>query len=230
MTPPHVPLKKIKALVSRLSHAYPDAGTELRYNTPIQFVVAAILSAQCTDKRVNIVTEPLFKIYKTASDFAQLAEEELGVHIRSCGLYKSKAKNIIACMKKIVHDFNGNIPCTRKELLALPGIGEKVANVILIELFHEPAFPVDTHVFRIARRLGLSHAKTPSGVEKDLTALFDKKVWIPLHHQIIFHGRRTCSARNPQFESCPLKEYCCQYADNGVPCRTAHTKSQKKSE
>lgn len=191
---------------------YPDVQTALRFDTPFQFVVAAILSAQCTDVRVNEVTGHLFNKYKTVDDFAHISQQELIGHIKSCGLYKNKSKNIIACAQAIKQCHNGIIPQTRQSLESLPGIGRKTANVVMATIYNEPAVAVDTHVFRVARRIGLSDGATPYDVENDLMDTFDQSVWIRLHHQLIWHGRRICKARNPECEVCPVSHLCGYYA------------------
>lgn len=202
---------KAAAIAQRLADHFPDAHTELRFNGPFEFVVAAILSAQCTDARVNIVTAELFKSYRTPADFAALTEPQLEPLIKQCGLYKNKAKNIIACARCIESEYGGKIPSDREQLQNLPGVGRKTANVILSTLYDIPAFAVDTHVFRVSRRLGLSKASNPAGVEKDMTNIYPPDQWIALHHRIIFHGRRICHARRPSCQSCNLTGFCSYY-------------------
>ncbi len=198
----------ISEIIKILENTYPGAKTELKYTHPFQLVVAAQLSAQCTDVRVNKVTQPLFKLYKTPADFSSITEDHLISFIKSCGLYKNKAKNIIACAKTIVEKYAGSIPDQREILETLPGVGRKTANVVLAVVFQKPAFAVDTHVFRVSRRLGLSTADTPVGVERDITKLFPKHTWIDLHHQLILHGRNICKARKPSCPLCPLQKQC----------------------
>ncbi|MEW6535147.1 MAG: endonuclease III [Candidatus Auribacterota bacterium] len=207
MAHPHA-IQNASVISAILADCYPDAQTALTFTTPFQFVVAAQLSAQCTDERVNIVTRPMFEIYRTASDFAAIDELDLRDMIQSCGLYKNKAKNIIACARIIAKEYNNEIPSSRAVLEALPGVGRKTANVILASIHNVPAFAVDTHVFRVTRRLGLSDGKNPLEVELDVTALYPESEWIPLHHRFIFHGRRTCFARTPQCGRCGVSEYC----------------------
>jgi len=195
-------------LTKYLHKLYPTPKTLLNYNTPIQLVTATILSAQCTDKRVNIVTEELFRNHKTVEDFAFANPRLMEKTVKPCGLYKNKAKNIIATAKKILIDYNGVIPSDKKDLLSLPGVGTKTANVILAVLFKTPALAVDTHVFRLSRRIGLSKSNTPEGVESDLKKQFPKDKWIELHHQMIFHGRNVCKARKPACEKCGIRKIC----------------------
>lgn len=195
-------------LTKYLHKLYPIPKTLLNYNTPIQLVTATILSAQCTDKRVNIVTKELFKKYKTVEDFAFADLRNMETTIKSCGLYKNKSKNIIGTAKKIFTDYNGVIPSDKNELLSLPGVGIKTANVILAVLFKTPALAVDTHVFRLSGRIGLSKSNRPEGVESDLKKQFPKNKWIELHHQMIFHGRNICKARKPNCEKCGIRKIC----------------------
>lgn len=205
------PKLKIDSIMQILDDLYPGAHTALHFSDPFELLVAVELSAQCTDVRVNMVTDNLFKRYRTPYDFSTLSEAELIPIIKPCGLYNNKARNIILCAKAIVNEFGGNIPDTIDRLLTLPGVGRKTANIILAVLFNKPAFPVDTHVFRVSRRLGLSHAKDPYGVEIDLKRLFPEEKWISLHHQIIAHGRRLCVARKPLCHRCPLSPLCEYY-------------------
>ncbi len=203
--------KDILRLTDCLQKLYPSAETLLSYDTPIQLMAAVILSAQCTDERVNFVTKKLFKKYKTVKDFAFADLKYMEKTVRSCGLYKNKSKNIIGCAKRVYADFGGKIPSDKKSLLSLPGVGIKTANVILAVLFKIPALAVDTHVFRLSRRIGLSQSNTPEGVESDLKRQFPKHKWINLHHQMIFHGRNVCKARNPNCEKCKINEMCFFY-------------------
>ena len=198
----------IKNVLYYLNTVYPNPVPELNYNTPFELIVAAQLSAQCTDLRVNIVTGELFKKYNTIDDFAEINENELRNYVKSCGLYKNKTKNIIACAKKLKSHFESKIPDNLDDLQTLPGIGRKTANIILAVIHKIPAIAVDTHVFRVSRRLGFSVSSNPFGVEKDLMALFPPETWINLHHQIIFHGRRICKARKPLCAKCGLQRWC----------------------
>ncbi len=200
--------KSILYITKYLRKLYPTAKTLLNYNTPIQLMSAVILSAQCTDERVNLVTKELFKKYKTVEDFASADLKDMEVTVKSCGLYKNKSKNIIGTAKKIITDYSGVIPSDKNELLSLPGVGIKTANVILAVLFKTPALAVDTHVFRLSRRIGLSKSNRPEGVESDLKKQFPKDKWIDLHHHMIFHGRNICKARKPDCENCGISKIC----------------------
>lgn len=202
--------KKNLEIYESLKRMHPEAACELGFSSPFELLVAVILSAQCTDKRVNLVTDKLFKLYNTPTQFASLSEEELGRHIFSCGFYKNKAKNIIAMSKSLLENFDGEVPDTMDKLLSLQGVGRKTASVVLNVAFNQPAMPVDTHVFRVSRRLGLSAADTPEGVEKDLCAAFDRAYWNDLHHYLIFHGRYICHSQRPDCGNCLFfeKDFC----------------------
>lgn len=198
---------KEKALII-LEDVYKNAGPELKFNSVFELLVSVILSAQCTDMRVNKVTEKLFANFNTPEAIAAMDTEELEKYIKSCGLYKNKAKNIKETAKALLERFNGKVPQTREELMSLPGVGRKTANVILSVGYGKPAFAVDTHVFRVADRIGLADAKTPEDTEKQVTALIPEDKWGRAHHWLIHHGRRICHAQNPECEECPLKECC----------------------
>jgi endonuclease-3 len=202
----HRRLEKIFAALDRL---FPQAQCALRHDNPFQLLVATILSAQCTDERVNMVTPELFRKYPTIQDFAALRPEVLEREIRSTGFFRNKAKNIIGAAKKIVQDFGGQLPQTMEELLALPGVARKTANVVLGTAFGIPTgVVVDTHVFRIAGRLKLSKQKTPERVEQDLMKLVPQDRWIGFGHQVIWFGRKICSARKPLCAECPIEPIC----------------------
>ncbi|ADL08259.1 endonuclease III [Thermosediminibacter oceani] len=203
--------ERIRKILALLEESYPNATTALRYENPFQLLVATILSAQCTDRRVNQVTARLFKKYKGPEDFARAERHELEEDIKECGLFRSKSKNIIETSRIIVEKYGGRVPDEFEELIKLPGVGRKTANVILANAFGKPAFAVDTHVFRVARRLGFSDGKDPLGVEKDLTAKVPREYWIKAHHWLINHGRRVCTARKPKCENCVLKDSCRYY-------------------
>lgn len=198
----------VKDILNILKKLYPDADTELNFGTPFQLLVAVILSAQSTDKQVNKITSKLFQKYKTPLDFARLTSEELAEKIKGCGLFRNKSKNIVATSKLLLEKFGGEVPSEVSLLETLPGVGRKTANVISIVAFNKPAMPVDTHVFRLAHRLGLSEGKNPKEVEKDLVALISSKDLKDVHHQLILHGRRVCKARNPLCEPCLLSSCC----------------------
>ena len=197
-------------VMAALQALYPEAKPELHFRNPYETLIATILSAQCTDKRVNQVTARLFPLYPDAFAMAKLTPEELEPMIRECGLYHNKAKNIIAASRALVEQYDGQVPATRKELMALPGVGQKTAGVVLLAAFGDDQIPVDTHVFRVSRRIGLADANTPEKVEGQLKALLDKNIWSLGHHLIIWHGRRCCHARRPECERCPLNEGLCE--------------------
>lgn len=206
--------KRIRAqrILSTLDSLYPNAECELNYTTEFELLVAVILSAQCTDKRVNEVTKKLFAIANTPSQFAQMEQETLEKLIFSCGFYRNKAKNIINASKDIVARFDGKVPEDFDQLLSLSGVGRKTANVMVAEAFKKQAIAVDTHVFRTANRLALAKGKTPFEVEKGLREVLDESVYAHSHHLLIFHGRYTCKSQRPQCENCPLSTDCEYYA------------------
>ncbi len=197
-----------KEILEKLKIEQPNAGCELNFSTPFELLAAVILSAQCTDKRVNMATEKLFKVYNTAEQFASLSLEELAPYIFSCGFYNNKGKNIIAMAKELVEKHNGEVPRDFDKLVKLAGVGRKTASVVMTVAFDEPAMPVDTHVFRVSRRLGLSKGNTPEKVEQDLCKAFDREDWNSLHHTMIFHGRYVCHSQRPECDKCLVKEYC----------------------
>ena len=203
--------QKIKNILEGLEQMYPDANCELVHSSPYELLIATMLSAQCTDVRVNIVTKELFKEYNTAEKMIELDNKQLEEYIKTCGLYKSKAKNILLTSNILVDEFNGIVPKDKSILETFPGVGRKTANVVVSNAFGVPALAVDTHVFRVANKLGISKGKTPNEVEEELMKKIPKKYWIKVHHQIIWHGRRCCVARNPKCEECNLKSYCSYY-------------------
>lgn len=200
--------KKRAFLISALAELYPDPHSELDFKNEYQLLIAVMLSAQCTDKKVNQVTPHLFKSYPSFKALSQATLSEVENIIRPINYYKTKSKNLIACADKVVEQFGSKVPDSHKDLTSLPGVGNKTANVILSEKGVVPAFPVDTHIFRLAHRLGLSEGKTPDHVEADLRKAFPSSEWRNLHHRIIFHGRRVCTARNPQCQACVLTKIC----------------------
>lgn len=202
--------EKVGAVLDALEGLYPEAQAELHFTNPYETLIATILSAQCTDRRVNQVTEPLFRLYPDAFAMAKLTPEELEPHIKSCGLYHNKAKNIVAACRALAEQYNGEVPCDRKKLMALPGVGQKTAGVVLLAAFGDDQIPVDTHVFRVSRRIGLADATTASGVEKQLRDVLPRERWSHAHHLLIWHGRRCCSARRPECERCPLNDGLCE--------------------
>ena len=192
-----------------LKKEYPNAKCSLNFNSPFEILVAVALSAQCTDERVNKVTAEIFPTYNTPEDFANLPIENIEKMIHSCGFYRNKAKNLKLASQKIINDFNGNVPCTMEELMSIPGIGRKSANVIMLEAFNNPVgIAVDTHVKRIATRLGLTANTDPSKIEQDLIKIIPPKYFKDVNHIFIWHGRNICLARNPKCDICPLAKYC----------------------
>ncbi|HZT70652.1 MAG TPA: endonuclease III [Terriglobia bacterium] len=201
--------ERMRKIFAGLDRLFPRAQCALHHNNPFQLLVATILSAQCTDERVNKVTPGLFAKYPGPQDFAALDQKELEAEIRSTGFFRNKAKNIIAASRKIVEDFAGKVPRTMEEMLTLPGVARKTANVVLGTAYGIPTgVVVDTHVFRIARRLKLSEAKTPENVERDLMKIVPKDRWISFGHQVIWFGRKICQARKPLCIECPFEPIC----------------------
>ena len=207
-------MKKSDAIkfVELLKETYPDATCSLDFTTPFQLVVAVMLSAQCTDERVNKTTPALFERCKTINDFANIDISELEKIIHPCGFYKNKAKNIKLCAKQVLENFNGVVPQTMNELLSLAGVGRKSANVILLEVFGiAEGVAVDTHAKRISNLVGLYKESEPEKIEKDLVKLFPKKYLKDLNHLLMWHGRNTCVARNPHCDNCSVKSFCNYY-------------------
>ncbi|MEI7828194.1 MAG: endonuclease III [Prolixibacteraceae bacterium] len=187
----------------------PVAETELHYQNPYQLIVATILSAQCTDKRVNMITPALFKRFPTPDKMAEVEPEEVFEEIKSCSYPNNKAKNLVGMARKLISDFQGTVPQEMEKLLQLPGVGRKTANVILSVAFKKPAMAVDTHVFRVSARLGLTvGSKTPEETERQLVRLFPPELLPVAHHWLILHGRYVCQARKPMCEQCGLREWC----------------------
>lgn len=200
---------RLDKVLAALDQLFPQAQTALRHENAFQLLVATILSAQCTDDRVNMITPELFARYPTAQDFAALRQEVLEREIHSTGFFRNKAKNIIAASQKIVEDFGGQVPRTMEEMLTLPGVARKTANVVLGSAYGlATGVVVDTHVFRVAQRLKLSKQKTPEKVEQDLMKLVPQNRWITFGHQMIWFGRKTCQARKPLCADCPLNSLC----------------------
>ncbi|MFL0246540.1 endonuclease III [Candidatus Clostridium stratigraminis] len=200
--------ERITNILRLLKENYPEVKCALNFNSPYELLVATILSAQCTDDRVNIVTSELFKEYSTPEKMITLGLEELCEKVKSCGFYKNKAKNILGTTQEILLKYQGQVPRTMEELIELPGVGRKTANVVLSNAYGVPAIAVDTHVFRVSNRLGLAKGKTPEEVEKGLMKNIPKKMWSDAHHYIIWHGRKVCHARKPNCEECVLAPYC----------------------
>lgn len=200
-------------IVEILKEYYPDAKCSLDFSTPFEMVVATILSAQCTDERVNKTTPSLFAKYSCPEDFANIDISELENLIHPCGFYKNKAKNIKACANKILSDFNGEVPKTVEELLSLPGVGKKTANVVMLEAFGiAEGIAIDTHAKRISNLIGLSNETDPLKIEKDLLEIFPKKYLKDINHLFMWHGRNICIARNPKCDLCPINKYCNKFS------------------
>jgi endonuclease-3 len=191
-----------------LNKTYPSAHCELNYRTPFQLLVATILSAQSTDKTVNKVTERLFIKYPSLEEFLQLSEEELQKEIKEIGLYRNKAKNILSMCRELAARFKGQVPGKMDDLVSLPGVGRKTANVVLSNAFGVPAIAVDTHVFRVSNRIGLANSDNVEKTEEQLMQIVPKEKWSKAHHWLIWHGRRMCHARKPECHICPLRGYC----------------------
>ena len=196
-------------VVRHLGRQYPDATCSLDFRTPVELLVATILSAQCTDERVNQVTKVLFRKYPTAGHYASASLSDLERDIKSTGFFRNKAKNIKQCCRVLVEEYDGEVPQQIEKLTQLPGIGRKTANVVLGTAFAiSSGVVVDTHVGRISRRLGLTQQKNAEKIERDLTKLVPQKEWIALSHRMIRHGRRYCTARRPKCDDCPLESFC----------------------
>lgn len=206
----------ITKILGILEETYPDAECALNFNSPYELMVATILSAQCTDVRVNKVTEELYKEYNTPEKMAELTEEQLGEKIKSCGFYNNKSKNILGATKLLIEKYNGIVPSTMEQLTSLPGVGRKTANVVLSNAFGIPAIAVDTHVFRVSNRIGLASSKNVEDTEMQLMKNIPQKQWSKSHHLLIFHGRNICIARKPKCDICPINGYCDYYRLNNL--------------
>lgn len=205
--------KKVKEIIKRLKKAYPEARIALNFENPLQLLVATILSAQCTDERVNKVTPELFKKYKTAKDFAEAPLEELAEAIKSTGFYQQKAKYIKEACKIIVEKYGGEVPRSMDELLELPGVARKTANIVLANAYGiVEGIPVDTHVSRLSQRLGIAKSKDPIKIEKELMEIVPEKEWFDFPYLLQAHGRTICTAKKPKCEECILKDLCDYYA------------------
>ena len=200
--------QRVKNIWPVLKKKYPDAKTALKFVNPFELLIATILSAQCTDVRVNMVTPGLFKKYKSAKDWAKADLKQIESDIRSTGFYHNKAVSIKGACTRIVEQFGGKVPGTMAELVELPGVGRKTANVVLGNAFGTPAIACDTHVIRLSRRLGLSENSDPVKLEFDLAEIVPKKSWTVFSHALILHGRNICKARKPDCENCPISKYC----------------------
>ena len=200
--------KRAAEILKRLRVAYPDAGCELDFSGPLQLAVAAILSAQCTDKRVNLVTPALFRKYRTAKDWAATPQATLEAEIRSTGFFRNKARNIRALCAELEAKHGGQVPGEFDALVNLPGIGRKTANLLIATAFGQPGIIVDTHFKRLSQRLGFTKHDDPDKIEFDLKALVPEKDWTDWSHAMVFHGRRCCYARNPNCPGCPIHKLC----------------------
>ena len=201
--------KRTSQIISQLKRAYPDAKCSLNYTNPLELLVATILSAQCTDERVNLVTADLFRKYRRCEDYANVMPDELEQYIRSTGFYRNKAKAIQGACRMLLEQYDGRVPQTMDELLELPGVARKTANVVLGNAYGSAAgIVVDTHVARLAQRLKLTEHEQPEKIERDLTELVPRQDWINLPHLLIAHGRAICKARTPLCNECVIEEYC----------------------
>src|SRR6266566_9599546 len=201
--------EQIRAITAELRHLYPDARSSLNFTNPLELLIATQLSAQCTDERVNIVTADLFKKYRSVEDYATVSQEELEQDIRSTGFYRNKAKNIRAASQRIITNYDGEVPRTMEDLLTLPGVARKTANVVLGNAFGiVVGFVVDTHIGRLARRFGWTTSEDRVKVEQDLMRIVPQKDWLDLSHMLIYHGRAICTARKPLCAQCALARLC----------------------
>ena len=208
--------KEAKEVIRILEETFPDAKAELDFTNPFELLIATILSAQCTDVRVNKTTAVLFKELKSPMDYIKLTEAELGERIKSCGFYNTKSKSILATCRILIDKHDGIVPDNMEDLIQLPGVGRKTANVVLSNAFGVPAIAVDTHVFRVSNRIGLAKSDNVEDTEEDLMGIINKNMWSKAHHLLIFQGRRICKARKPMCDQCPLTDYCIFYKSGGV--------------
>lgn len=199
---------KAREVAKILSREYPEATCSLEYKEPLQLLIATILAAQCTDERVNIVTKDLFRKYPSVYDYAAANPEELEQDIKPTGFYRNKAKNIIGCCRKLIKDFGGKVPDNMEDLLGLPGVGRKTANVILGNIYNIPGIIVDTHCKRLSKRIGLTDNEDPEKVEYDLMEIIPKEDWTAFSNCLVYHGRAVCDARKPKCGICPIAQFC----------------------
>jgi endonuclease-3 len=207
--------KKVGKILEILDSLYNEAECTLKFENSFQLLIATQLAAQCTDERVNIVTKPLFKKYKTIDDFANADIRELEMDIKPTGFFRNKAKNIINCSKMLISDFNKEVPDNMEDLLKLSGVGRKTANLVLGDIYNIPGIVVDTHAKRVSFRLGLTKNTLPEKVERDLMKVIPKESWSKFGHQLVYHGRAVCNARKPKCEKCKLLKYC-EYGENNI--------------
>ena len=203
--------QEAEEILKILKDTYDKPQTVLNYSNPFELLIAVIMSAQTTDKQVNNVTKDLFKKFKGPEDFASLEPEELEEHIKGIGLYRNKSKYIVKACQILIDEYGGQVPQERKELMKLPGVGRKTANVVTSIIFGKDAIAVDTHVFRVSNRIGLADSENVRETEEDLMEVIPQKLWSPAHHWLIFHGRNICKARRPKCLECSVKEYCNYY-------------------
>lgn len=203
--------QRVQAIIEKLKTVYPEAVCALQYDTPWQLLIAVRLSAQCTDKRVNLVTPALFSAFPSLEAMAEADEKEIGEYIKSCGLYKTKAKDIKKMCGELITRFNSRVPDTIEELVTLPGVGRKTANLIVGDVYNKPAVVVDTHFIRLSNRLGLTSSKDPVKIEMDMKALLPPDEQNDFCHRIVQFGRDVCSARNPRCDECVLSSVCKNY-------------------
>lgn len=203
--------KEIDTVLEILEETYKGAKCGLNFESPYELLVSTILSAQCTDERVNKVCSELYKEYNTPDKIITLTEQELSEKIRSCGFYKNKSKNILEATKILVEKYKGKVPDNMEDLIKLPGVGRKTANVVLSNAFGVPAIAVDTHVFRVSNRIGIAEGNNVDIVEKELMKNVPQEKWSDTHHYLIWHGRKICKARKPNCEECPLSLHCYYY-------------------
>lgn len=218
--------QRLNNALKALSEAYPQARPQLEYTSPFELLVATMLAAQCTDKRVNQVTAELFPVYGTPEAMSRATAEELIKYIKSCGLFNTKAKNLSAMSRILVEQYGGEVPRDRDTLATLPGVGRKTANVVVSNAFGIPAIAVDTHVFRVSNRIGLADAGNVLETEKQLMSLIPEGDWSDAHHWLIYHGRQVCSARKPKCDTCPVREYCRE--NLGIPRSTGKKTNEKE--
>jgi len=200
--------RRVGEIIKVFNELYPDADCSLDYKDPLQLLISTQLAAQCTDARVNIVTRTLFEKYKDAKDFAQADIKELEQEIKSTGFFRNKARNIISCCRMLVEKYEGRVPGSMEELLKLPGVGRKTANLVLGDIFGVPGIVVDTHAKRLSNRIGLTENEDPEKIEYDLMKVVPEESWSRFCHQLVYHGRAVCSARKPQCEKCRIRSFC----------------------
>jgi endonuclease-3 len=205
---------RAKEISAILYEVYPEATCSLDYKEPLQLLLATILAAQCTDLRVNIVTKELFKKYTSVYDYANANPEELELDIKSTGFYRNKTKNIIGCCKKLIKEFEGKVPNNMEDLLSLPGVGRKTANVVLSNIYGIPGVIVDTHCKRLSNRMGFTKNEDPEKIEYDLMEILPEKDWSTFSNCLVYHGRAICDARKPKCEKCPIAQHCDFFNNN----------------